>query len=54
MGTVMLTSHIPSKAIAATVAAMWNAGRMLAPFGLAALVTGLGLFVFFGVVATLP
>ncbi|MFD1565653.1 hypothetical protein ACFR99_19190 [Haloarchaeobius amylolyticus] len=46
--------HTPTKAVAATVATMWKAGRILVPLGIAALVTGLGLLVFFGLVAALP
>ena len=50
----MSVSHTPTKTVAAAVAAMWKIGRILVPLGIAALVTGLGLLVFFGVVAALP
>ncbi|WP_165396914.1 hypothetical protein [Natrinema hispanicum] len=50
----MSAIQTPTKAMAAMIAAMWKAGRILVPLGIAALVTGLGLLVFFGVVTALP
>jgi len=50
----MSVTHTPTKAVAATVAALWKISRILVPLGIAALVTGLGVLVFFGLVAALP